>query len=218
MAAKEKVNSRDAQRVATRERVFMAATAEFKQSGMAEADLGVIVAAAGVAHGTFFFHFPTKEHVLAELGQREEVRMAEQLDRFMSKPRDLSTMLIEVTRMTSALERRLGTVLFKELLALYFSPTRPDLDLWADHPLVTRVIEMFESVGDHEKIHDDVDLANNGMFFLLGLYALLITYDRNPARADVLEQFVTTALRGLGLGWGPELDAVALDQPVRAAR
>jgi AcrR family transcriptional regulator len=29
------------------------------------------VAAAGVAHGTFFFHFPTKEHVLLELEHRE---------------------------------------------------------------------------------------------------------------------------------------------------
>ena len=39
---------------------------------MAEADVGAIVAAAGVAHGTFYFHFPTKEHVLFELERQAE--------------------------------------------------------------------------------------------------------------------------------------------------
>ena len=50
---------------------------------MAAADVGSIVAAAGVAHGTFFFHFPTKEHVLLELEPREEARMAAELGRFL---------------------------------------------------------------------------------------------------------------------------------------
>jgi hypothetical protein len=35
------------------------------------------------------------------------------------------------------------------------------------------------------------------MIFLLGLYALLITQERNASRAGVLEQFVTTVLRGV---------------------
>ena len=60
-----------------------AAVAEFKRSGMANADVGAIVSAAGVAHGTFFFHFPTKEHVLLELERREEARMAKQLGQFL---------------------------------------------------------------------------------------------------------------------------------------
>ena len=75
-ATRPRAGSREAKRLATRERLFTAAVAEFKRSGMADADVAAIVEAAGVAHGTFFFHFPTKEHVLAELGQREEVRMA----------------------------------------------------------------------------------------------------------------------------------------------
>ena len=47
---------------------------------MADADVGVIVKEAGVARGTFYFHFPTKEHVLAELERSEETRVAAQLD------------------------------------------------------------------------------------------------------------------------------------------
>src|SRR6476661_1126860 len=107
MTATEKTTAREAQRLATRERLFAATIPEFKRAGVAAADVGVIVSSAGVAHGTFFFHFPTKEHALAELGHREELRMAGELDRFLSTPRDLQTALREVIRLSSSLERRL---------------------------------------------------------------------------------------------------------------
>src|SRR5262245_33931991 len=119
--------TREAKRLATKEKLFDAAIAEFKRTGTTNADVGAIVREAGTAHGTFFFHFPTKEHVIAELGQREELRMAAELDRYLGKPRELADTLVEVTRMSVALERRLGTSLFKEMLALFFSPGRPAL-------------------------------------------------------------------------------------------
>ena len=50
---------------------------------MAGAEVNAIVAAAGVAHGTFYFHFPTKEHVLLELERREEARIAADFARFL---------------------------------------------------------------------------------------------------------------------------------------
>ena len=79
MAVVDKPSARETKRLQTRERLMGAAIAEFKRSGIAEADVGAIVTAAGVAHGTFFFHFPTKEHVLLELERREEERIAKQL-------------------------------------------------------------------------------------------------------------------------------------------
>jgi TetR/AcrR family transcriptional regulator, repressor for uid operon len=195
----DKVTAREAKRLATRERVFEVAVGEFKRTGSADADVAAIVAEAGVAHGTFFFHFPTKEHVVAELGQREEVRMAAELDRYLAQPRDLADFMGEVTRKSVALERRLGTVLFKEMLGLFFSPTRPALDLWTDHPVINLVMSEFERVHDERQLDDDVDPRNRGLFFLLGLYGLLITHDRNASRAGVLEQFMMTVLRGLGI-------------------
>src|SRR6476659_10911612 len=87
--AAEKLSAREAKRLQTRERLLGAAIAEFKRSGMAESDVSAIVAAAGVAHGTFFFHFPTKEYVLLELEQREEQRITAQFNRFLESPRDV---------------------------------------------------------------------------------------------------------------------------------
>src|SRR3982750_3185971 len=114
MTPQVKSTARDVRRRQTRERVLAAAITEFKRSGMTDADVSAIVAAAGVAHGTFFFHFPTKEHVLLELELREEQRIAKQLDRYVASKRDdISAILKEAVRLVVGLERRLGAVLFK---------------------------------------------------------------------------------------------------------
>src|ERR1700735_5847172 len=79
------VKGRDAQRRQTRQKVYAAALAEFKRTGMAGADVGDIAAAAGVARGTFYFHFPTKEHVLAEFERHEEARLVAQLSKSLAQ-------------------------------------------------------------------------------------------------------------------------------------
>ncbi|WP_241840401.1 TetR/AcrR family transcriptional regulator [Frankia sp. CcI49] len=197
VAAGAKAGGREAQRRATHERLFAAAVAEFERAGSAAADVGAIVRAAGVAHGTFFSHFPTKEHVVAELGQREEVRMAAELDAFLAAPRGLTELFAVVTGMAVSLEERIGTLLFRDLLALYFSPSRPELRLWPEHPVVARVIAEVGSARDRGEIDAAADPSNSATVFLLGLYALLLTQENNAARADALDQFATTVLRGL---------------------
>src|SRR4051794_29735078 len=144
MAVVNKPSAREAKRLQTRERLMGAAIAEFKRSGMTEADVGAIVTAAGVAHGTFFFHFPTKEHVLLELERREEERIAKQLHRYVeSKRGDLPAILKEAVRLVLGLERRLGAVLFKDFLALHFSQTRPT-DESKEHPVIVTVAQEIE--------------------------------------------------------------------------
>src|SRR3954453_11780080 len=96
-------STRAMRRLQTRERILGAAVAEFARSGMAGADVGAIVAAAGVAHGTFFFHFPSKEHVLLELECREEARLTADFARFLESAHDLRAALTEVVRLVTDL-------------------------------------------------------------------------------------------------------------------
>lgn len=199
MSTDTKITAREVKRLATRERVFAAAIAEFKQTGVVAGDVSAIVATAGVAHGTFFFHFPTKEHVVAELGQREEARMAEALRQFLSKPNDVRATLMEIVRLSVALERRTSPVLFKDMLALYFSPNRPELQAWTSHPVIALVIERFEQARDDGELSDGkVAPASAATFFFLSLYALLITQDKSAERTALLEQYVDVLLTGLG--------------------
>jgi AcrR family transcriptional regulator len=59
--------------------VFDAAVTEIGRSGLAGADVSTIAAAAGVARGTFYFHFPTKEHVVVEVERAEEAKIVARL-------------------------------------------------------------------------------------------------------------------------------------------
>src|SRR6201991_688729 len=87
------VSGREAQRLETRARVFDAAIAEFGRSGLAGADVSTIAKAAGVVRGTFYFHFPTKEHVLVELERAEEAKIVAELDTKTAAPDDLLSLL-----------------------------------------------------------------------------------------------------------------------------
>lgn len=190
----------------TRERLLGAAIAEFKRGGMAAADTAAIASAAGVAHGTFFFHFPTKEHVLVELEQREETRMAAELIRRFAAPHDVRATLTESVRMLEKLERRLGRPLFKDFLALHFSTTRPPSEEWEHHPVLVALIEELQRARDAGEIPDTVDVLHNSASFFAGLYALLITIPDTPeVRAQVMDEYLTTYLYGMrvkGLGSG----------------
>ena len=217
-AAEDKHTSREAQRLQTRQRVYDAAVAEFKRVGMADADVAVIAKEAGVARGTFYFHFPTKEHVLAELERHEEARLAAQLTRFLAGPPSggpdaprgcppgepsLAGALAEVVRLMATMERRVGKLLFREMLGMHFSSRRPELlpatDQWTKYPMMTLVVETVERARERGEAYPGADGLRTAQFFMLGLYAVLITSPERPrsVRQEILDNFVATVLRSV---------------------
>ncbi|MCT7657506.1 TetR/AcrR family transcriptional regulator [Mycobacterium deserti] len=197
MTAQVGVSAREVRRQQTRERILAAAIAEFSRAGMTGADVGAIVTAAKVAHGTFFFHFPSKEHVLIELESREEARIAEEFAQYLDTPRDLCALLTEVVHLVTGLESRFGPLLFKELLAQHFSPTRPHRDEWTDHPVIVLLVREIERARVHGDVHPEVDAFYSATFFLLGIYGVLTTTDHPDTRTTMLTKLVDSAVRGL---------------------
>ncbi len=197
MTSPVKVSAREARRLQTRERILAAAITEVKKSGMAGADVNAVAAAAGVAHGTFFFHFPSKEHVLLELEGREEARIAAEFAAFLEQRHDLATTLTAVVDLVTDLEQRFGPVLFRELLALHFSPTRPHKDEWTDHPVIVLLVRELERARGDGEVHPEVDAFYSATFFLLGIYGVLTTTDSPHNRDTMLAKLVSTAVRGL---------------------
>ncbi|VEG52113.1 transcriptional regulator [Mycolicibacterium aurum] len=193
----DRITAREAKRLQTRERLMGAAIVEFTRAGMADADVGAIVGAAGVAHGTFYFHFPTKEHVLLELERREEARIAKGFATFARKHDDLPSVLRESVRLVMDLEHRLGALLFKDFLALHFSPTRPPAEQGDDHPLIVGLAEKIATAQQRGDIAADVTPMNSAIYFLLGLYALLITTDDSTGRSGLIDDYLTRTLRSL---------------------
>lgn len=198
MAVAKAPSAREAKRLQTRERLMGAAIAEFKRSGMAEADVGAIVDAAGVAHGTFFFHFPTKEHVLLELERREEDRIAKQFGQFLESNDELAAALDESVRLVKGLERRLGDVLFKDFLALHFSQTRPPSEDGQDHALIVLLAKRIEQARVSGALDPELNSMSSAVIFLLGLYALAITTN-DPLRSELITDHVKRTLRSMAV-------------------
>jgi hypothetical protein len=121
--------------------------------------------------------------------------MAAELDRFLATPRDVHAMLSEFVRLTVAMERRIGRRLLQDLLGLYFSPTRPELRLWPEHPVVARLITELEGTRVRGGIDRDADPADTVMIFLAGLYGLLLMHGRSARRAAMIDRLVTTTAR-----------------------
>jgi len=192
------VSAREVQRLQTRARLYDAAVAEIGRSGLAGTDVAAVAAAAGVARGTFYFHFPTKEHVLVELERDEERKIVAALAREMNEPVDLRSMLTRLVGQVLDAEERLGPVVFRDMLALHFSPTRPVEDELGEHPLASFVITAIATAQSAGRVSPEADARELGTIFLTGLFALLATAPpTSQPRATLLDRYVKTIVQGM---------------------
>lgn len=189
---------REVRRLETRARLFDAALAEIGRRGLAGADVSAIAGTAGVVRGTFYFHFPTKEHVLVELERNEEARIVAEFDVALTDTDDLVSVLSLLVGHVLAAERRLGPVVFRDMLGLHFSSTRPVEDELTEHPLAEFVIAAISEAQDAGRVSPEADASELGVFFLTGLFALLATDTHDSATAEaVLVRYVTTIVKGM---------------------
>jgi AcrR family transcriptional regulator len=186
------VGVREAQRLQTRARIFDAAVGEIGRSGLAGADVAAIAAAAGVARGTFYFHFPTKEHVLVELERAEEASIVAKLDTRNTAPGDLLSLLTLLVRQVLAAETRLGPIVFRDMLGLHFSAARPVDDEPSEHPLAGFVIAAIAEAQAAGRVSRDANPGELGVIFLTGLFALLAT-----GATTALDRYVLTIVQGM---------------------
>jgi AcrR family transcriptional regulator len=195
---RETATSREAQRRRTRARVLDAAIVEFQRAGTSSADINAIVEAAGVARSTFYFHFPTKEHVLLELIRRDEDYLGEELSQFLESRHDLQAVLEEIIRLVVDLENRWGAALFRDVISLYFSPALAQDEQWSRHPTFVLLAAEIERARIRGELYDDVEAYDGAAFFLIGLHAVLISARETGAARDVvLAKFVKSTLRSL---------------------
>ncbi len=182
---------REARRLETRERLLDAALDEISRRGLAAAGVSAIATVAGVVRGTFYFHFPTKEHVLIEVERNEEIRIVNDLGEVEG---DLESVLTRVVRHILDAERRLGEVVFRDMLGLHFSSTRPVEEELGQHPLAEFVVDVLTRAQQNGQVPPHADPQELGTFFLTGLFALLAT---GAHEATFLDRYVSTIVKGM---------------------
>jgi len=159
---------RTRQRLETRDRIFAAALAEFRRVGVAAAEIEDIVRAADVARGTFYLHFPTKDHVLMELLRRQQRELGERLGK--SRTPSLRAFLgrtVDVMVDNAAREPGLYHELFA-VIARHANEMRSEAS-W----LVEALMERFAAAQKRGEVRRDLTPLELTNVFLPGVYGLL---------------------------------------------
>lgn len=186
--------SRTRARLETRGRVFDAAVAEFLRVGVAAAQIEDIVRAAGVARGTFYLHFPTKDHVLLEVLRRKEGAVAAELDRA------IDASLAEFLRLTVSLMAEVATGedadIIPDVLAMV---ARSDQTLAeADVALVEVVTRYLVRAQERGEVRSDAPASELASVFLSGVFGVLLSKTGRAARGlrPALQRAADVFVRG----------------------
>jgi TetR/AcrR family transcriptional repressor of uid operon len=187
-------SGRDRQRAETRERLYQAALDEIRQEGVANAQVDRIVAAVGVARGTFYFHFPTKEDVLLEWERRREGEIANLLKSMPDVDIPLRFVLAAVVASFTALEaapseRRL----LLETVAIHVR-SMSDLDRF---PLLGELERMVAKARDRGEVRDDIEPRELALLFLGNVFGYLIAHADPRLRQPSTDVLVDVFLSGI---------------------
>src|SRR5260221_3919559 len=169
-----RLSRRDQQREESRNRLFDAALAEFRRVGFDDSQIDDIVRVAGVARGTFYFHFPTKEHVLVEFQRRGQERIVERLSALRRRPLAVKSFLQHLIDAVIAEAVSSGQPsLQRELFALF--ARQPMALASQDYPLQEAVTQFFSEAPDRGEVRGDLMPSELMMIFMTSMFGVLLS-------------------------------------------
>jgi AcrR family transcriptional regulator len=188
---------RDRQRLETLRRLYDAALVEFRRVGVPAAQVDSIVKAVGVARGTFYFHFPTKEHVLLDLQRQIEAKIVERVARAGRPPQTVKAFLTRIVEAMLIESEALGDdALARELLAMYLrQPVTLD---YSAEPLVMGLTTYFENAASAGQVRRDIPAEDLTIHFLVTLFGFFKGTSRasKPTR-QTLKNMIEVFLHGI---------------------
>ncbi len=190
-------SSREQKRLETRERIYAAALAEFREAGFQKAQIDRIVERARVARGTFYFHFPTKEHVLLELQRRVETNATERIAASPRRADNLSDYLHQVMDVINT-EPLQDPELQREMLAMYVREPRAGFVEPMREPLMVELIDFFHECAERGELRDEFAPEELVGIFMRSLFGwVAINVERPDEDNSALNAFVDIFVRGV---------------------
>ncbi len=174
---------RERNRSKTRERLFRAALALFAERGFTATTVEDITEAADHGKGTFFNYFPSKEHVLEELGALQLSKIQAALD---SARRDTEPMQGVLHRLIHALAEEPGRspALVRSLLMANLSsePVRLRMqeNLQRGRGILSEVLALAQERGE---VRRDIPAQTLAFVFQQTFFGALMMWSFNPAMA-----------------------------------
>jgi len=191
--------ARARQRAETRERIFETALREFREVGFAAAQIDRIAKAAGVARGTFYFHFPAKDDVLLELARRINARVARRVAVLGESGPTLYELLLRVNDAIMDEHSRVGeTGLLGELLSLYVRRPHDVRDPTHNLPMLSdELAHHLRQASDRGELHSSLSPDQIAIVFMTSLFGI---YTRIPPGQELrlaCEALIELFVKGL---------------------
>lgn len=196
---------REQKREETRRRLYEASIRIFREQGVAAARIDEIASEVGVSRGTFYFHFPSKDDVLAQMMHESQEAMVDALDDFPA-----ATPLPEILSQVAGLMARQweqDAALLAEMGMVALRRTAQNLaELEESYPLQSALVPWFERASDRGEIHDLIPPVLLSEFFLVNLFGAALAWCGNPVvpLEELLRNVVVFFLRATR---APEPDA-----------
>ena len=155
----------------TRRRIYEAALEEFRRVGFDTASISRIARRAGVSRPSFYFHFPTKQHVLLELQWELEHEVVAGIAELGTPGESLHAFVDQLVE----IEDRVGRGdLFRDLLQTWVRP--PEFVDAQKHtlPVVEAVRRCFDEADAAGASRAGVPPGRATLLFLTGVFGYLI--------------------------------------------
>ncbi len=197
--AKTNRTSRDIQREETFEHVFETAIDEFSRVGVEQARIDQICKKAGVAKGTFFFHFPTKDHVLLERQRRISEAMAVRIEDELGSVRSATGFLTRLSNIVLEEHEAVGDaeLVRKINAAIVRTGGDPKLGIAATSfgKTLTKQIERVQEAG---YLRSDVEAAKLADSLRLSFFGFLVdpspTFSHTRQKLALIVELLASAL------------------------
>jgi AcrR family transcriptional regulator len=181
--------------------------AEFERKGFADAQIPRIAEAAGVVRGTFYFHFPSKEHVLIELAERDHERISAE----MYALRGTGASILEVlNRLIDSIINAEGPQrnpsLLRDLLAVLLRA--PEETIESDDPPTQPIHQeltyhVSEAI-DRGELRSEIEPERLASTILISIWGVIVARrGASPDDRPELELLVDLLLNGMGPAEGP---------------
>jgi AcrR family transcriptional regulator len=166
-----RADGREQRSLATRRRIYEAAIEEFRRVGFDAASIARIAVRAGVSRPSFYFHFPTKQHVLLELQWVLEHEVVGRIADREEGEEALHAFVDELLRVRDRVGRE---DLFRDILHNWVRPPE-DVD-WQEQPMpaVEEVRRRFEQTAAAGRLREDVPPDRATVLFLTSVFGYLI--------------------------------------------
>ncbi len=188
----DRAGAREQKRQRTRRRLYEEAVAEFSRVGFGAASVAEIARAAGVSRPAFYFHFPTKEHVLLEMQWHKELELVEALAGCDTLADTLMTLADAIVTGTESVE---GPGVARDMMSIY--ARRPEWLPLDEQPFpLARLVERrFAEGAARGELREGLDPETAPLLALTGMFGYLIAAPESSNRRADLRAMLSLYLR-----------------------